>query len=86
MSKANVAYFPGNSIPRDGVIPEIVEQLEHALAQAKNGELVAVALVKVRRQPRGFAQGWHTEPGTRHDLAAGVLAIHHRVGAALNED
>ena len=61
--------------------------LEDALSQAKNGELVAIAIVKIPRKLRNrFANDYHVEPGTSYDLAAGVMALHHRVGADLNEE
>lgn len=85
VNSTKIAYFPGSSIPRADAIPEIVDLLKDALAQAENGDIVGIALVTVRRQPRASFTSWHTEPGTRHDLAAGVMGLHHRVGAALNE-
>lgn len=80
-----VTAFPGASIPGSGEIAEIVKMLERALDQAKSGQLVAIGLVKVRRQPMSFTQDYHTEPGSSHSLAAGVLSLCHRVGEALNE-
>lgn len=85
MSEQTVVQFPGASIPKIGTIEEIVEMLEYALKQAKDGQLVAIALVKVARQPMAFAQCYHTQCGSSHCLAAGVMSLAHRIGAALNE-
>lgn len=83
---SSVTPFPGASVPRVGCVPEIVEKLEIALSQAKDGSLVAIAIVKVKRQPMGFSIDHHTEPGSSHSLAAGVMAQHHRIASYLIND
>lgn len=82
----NVIKVFTNSIPRQDAVPEIVEILELALEQARDGQLTAIGLIKVKRQPMAFAQCYHTEPGTSHTFASGVMSLFHRVGSALNED
>ncbi len=82
----SVTVFPGagGSVPIVKRSEEVIEILERALQQARDGSIVGVAIVKVRRQPVGFSQEFHDEPGTSHTLTAGVAALMWRLGAALN--
>ena len=83
---SNIKHFPGASVPAQEPCADIIEMLELALQQAKDGHLVALGLVKVKRQPMAFAQSYHTEPGTSHTFSAGVMSLFQRVAEALNED
>ena len=70
--------------PRAGAVPEIVEILEKALQQAKQGQLIGIGIIKVNRDPIMFSQTYHPEPDSGHSLTAGVVSLLHRLGAALN--
>lgn len=83
----NVTVMPGfrSDRPRPDPSPEIIEMLEWALQQAREGQLIGLGLVKVSRDPVMFAQEYHTEPNSSHSLAAGVMSLMHSIGAALND-
>ncbi len=83
---SKIMAFPGATIPALGVDSVIVDLLERALKQAQDGQLVAIAIVKVSRQPMAFDQQYHTQPGSSHSLAAGVASLNWAVGSALNRD
>lgn len=74
------------SVPSNDAVPEIVEILEEALEQARTGQLVGLAIVKVKRQPLAFSQHYHASQNSNHSLGAGVLSLHHRIGRDLQGD
>lgn len=74
------------SVPSNEAVPEIVEMLEEALEQARNGLLVGLALVKVKRQPLAFSQHYWASQNSNHSLVAGILSLHHRVGQDVQGD
>jgi hypothetical protein len=86
MNDPKITAFPGGTIPTLGADPVIVDLLERALGQARDGHLIAIAIVKVCRQPLAFDQQYHTQPGSSHSLAAGIASLSWMVGSALNKD
>lgn len=84
MGEVVVNAFAQTSKPREGAIPQIVEMLERALQQAREGQLIGLAIVKVSREPIMFSQQYHTEPDSSHSLAAGVMSLGHCVSIALS--
>jgi hypothetical protein len=81
-----VVPFKDFSVPSNEAVPEIVEMLEEALKQAKDGLIVGLALVKVKRQPLTFSQHYWASQNSNHSLAAGVLSICHRIGRDIQGD
>jgi hypothetical protein len=81
-----VVPFKDFSVPTDEAIPEIVEMLEEALKQAKDGMIVGLALVKVKRQPLAFSQHYWASQNTNHSLSAGVHSIAFRIDRDLQGD
>lgn len=86
MTDKTVLPFKDFSVPSNEPVPEIVEMLEDALQQAKDGLLVGLALVKVKRQPLAFSQHYWASQNSNHSLAAGVMSISHRIAADMQGD
>jgi hypothetical protein len=80
-----VIALPGSSVPNNEPVERVVQILERALVQAREGKLTGVALVKVRRDPQAFSTEFHGEHGSRHSLAAGVLALGYLVAKEVGE-
>jgi hypothetical protein len=81
-----VLPFKDFSVPSAEPVPEIVEMLEEALKQAKDGLLIGLALVKVKRQPLAFSQHYWASQNSNHSLVAGVFSLHHRMGMDMQGD
>ena len=83
----NVVALPGFAVPRPENEPdqEIVSQLEDLLAAAKSGSLVGIAYATVSCNPTRVGSAWHSGI-YRHDLAAAVMMLSHRLSYALAED
>lgn len=82
----NVVALANFSVPSMEPISEVVEILETALAKAKEGKVTGVALVTVERDPSAFETRYHGEQNSRHNLAAGVMAMHYHISQAMAED
>jgi hypothetical protein len=82
----NVVALPGYSVPSDEPVETVVDILERALFQAKQGRIVGVALVTVERQPLANVFEWHAEQMSRHTLIAGVTGLHWRMGQIAAEE
>ena len=81
--KANVTAFPGVSLAHVTGKPEqtVVDMLKEALAQAKRGELSAIALVKVCRNG-AIDVGWEAPGSQGHNIVAGATYLMHNLIAA----
>lgn len=87
---SNVFALPNASVPNDEPIAEIVEILEDALAAAKSGKTIGVAIVTVERDPLAntFVYhtpklekiGYHAAHSSRHTLMAGVMGLTWKLG------
>jgi hypothetical protein len=75
----NVFALPNASIPSYDAIPDIVEICEKALADAKSGKLIGIAIVTVERDPIANEFVFHTQQ-CRHTLMAGVLGLNWKLG------
>lgn len=80
----NVVALPGYSVPTREAVQEVVDILEEALAKAKDGKLDGVAVVMAERDPAAFDVVYHAS-GTRHSLAAGVMALHWKIAQRMAE-
>jgi hypothetical protein len=80
-----VIALPGSSVPSLEPVERVVEILERALAQAREGKLTGIAVVKVCRDPQAFSIHFHGEHGSRHSLAAGVLALGYSIAKEVGE-
>lgn len=70
-------YLPDK--PYEGV----VATLERLLADAKSGNLRAIAYAVVRAQGVQ-ATGWDGAAGTRHPMSGAIMILHHRYAEALH--
>lgn len=73
----NVVALPGYSVPSNAPVGRVVEILEEALADARSGRIVGVAVVAVERQPLAVTHEFHGEHDSRHHLMAGVMGLHY---------
>lgn len=80
MSK--VIAFKYNTIPGEPN-KDIIEDLERLLAEAKAGQLEAIAYCTVRQGALGT--GWVGGSGTRSAVSSAILMLSHRYAAALLE-
>jgi hypothetical protein len=85
MTESNVVALPGFSVPNDAPVEKIVELLEEALGEARNGRLIGLAMVAVTKDPDLFETRFHATQGSRHSLGAGVLSLGWQIGRELSE-
>ena len=80
---AKVTAFPGVSLAHVTGKPEprVVDMLKEALAQAKRGEISAIAIVKVRCNG-AIGVGWEAPDGQGHNVVAGATYLMHDLIAA----
>jgi hypothetical protein len=76
-----VELKPGN-LP-DEPYAGVVETLERLLADAKSGNLRAIAYAVVRTQ-NVQATGWDGAAGTRHPMSGAIMILAHRYAEALH--
>lgn len=78
---SNVTAIHGGLAPMDPD-PELIEFLEGALVDARNGHLRALAYATVRSNGTTgtTGTGWINNGGEWHAVCAGVLSLHWRVG------
>lgn len=74
---SNVHLMPGGAVPENEPVPGAIELLERLLAQAKSGELRAVA-VAVCVGHRRVITDWHSN-NEYFTLIGGVGWLHHRM-------
>ena len=80
---SNIATFRGG--PRPGEAdPDLVEKLEQLLAEAKSGELVAVAHVMLYRDGTS-RNGWIGSGVTAQPLGFAISLLAHRYYASVDE-
>ena len=60
----------------------IVETLERMLAEAKRGDITAIAYATVRGNGV-IGTGWDGEDGARYPVASAVMMLHHRYAEAM---
>jgi hypothetical protein len=82
----SVIALPTFSVPSDEPVARVVEILEEALAKARSGKVIGVALVCAERSPESFLIEYHAEQSSKHSVGAGVLAMSVKIGRALSED
>ena len=75
---SNIRSFK-NTIPMGEPNDELIGGLEKLLAEAKTGELRAVAMTGVRVGSRPFTV-WFNDVSDWDKLCTGVLTLHYRVG------
>lgn len=75
MSRVHV--LPGSPVPGYEPVPEVVEHLEELLAQAKRGEVRALAVVSV--EPDGGVNSRSTTQGHFWKLLGGLTVLQHRM-------
>lgn len=63
---------------------DLVTDLERLLADAKSGELRALAYAAIRKNEE-IGTGWTGDHGTRNPLGLGILLLHHRYAEAVIE-
>lgn len=83
MTASNVVALPGYTAPSNEPVTRVVEILEDALALAKSGQLIGVAIVEVTKDPMQFATTFHAEHSSRHSLGSGCLVLAHKVAAEI---
>jgi hypothetical protein len=81
----NVIALPNYSAPSLEPVPRVVEILEEALQQAREGKITGVAVVSVERDPAAFVTEFHGEQSSRHCLSAGVLSLGYQIGKVISE-
>lgn len=82
----NVVALPNFSVPSDEPVQKVIDLLQEALDKAKMGKTIGVAIVSAERDPECFVMTYHATQGSRHSLAAGVMAINYAIGKVLAED
>lgn len=85
MSDKKVIALPGYSVPSNEPVARVIEILEEALAGAKSGQIVGVALVAVERQPLAATHEFHGEHYSRHHIMAGVMGLHYALSKIAGE-
>ena len=80
---ANVVAFGEKTVPGEPVA-EIVETLEMLLAQAKAGDIRALAYAITRAS--SVSTGWDGDAGPKYELAAAIMALQHRYTASFMHD
>lgn len=81
----NVYALPGYSVPSHEPVVAVVDILETALAEARAGRIVGVAIVTVERQPMANVFNYSAEQNSRHSLMAGVLGLSYALGKVAYE-
>lgn len=71
-----------DTIPAGEPNPDIVETLEQLLADAKSGDLRAIAYATCRIG-NVTGTGWEGSDGTRNPIAAAIMILGHRYAEAL---
>lgn len=74
---SNIKVMPGSPIPGDDPVPEVVKYLEERLAEAKRGEIRAIATASVSYQG-GISTGW-VNNGNFWKLIGGIDWLKHRM-------
>lgn len=82
---SNVVALGNFSVPSHEPVERVVEILEGALEQAKQGRIIGVAVVAVERDPQAFTTNYHGGQMSRHCLAAGVLSMGYQIGKAISD-
>ena len=77
----NVVALPFSSIPTEEPVQRVIDILKDTLSRAQDGQVIAIAIVTVERQPLANVFEYVAEQRSRHSLMAGVLGLAHRVGA-----
>lgn len=73
----NIKVMPGAPVPGDDPVPEVVKYLEERLAEAKRGEIRAIATASVSYQG-GISTGWINN-GNFWKLIGGIDWLKHRM-------
>lgn len=63
--------------------PDVIEELERLLEDARRGDLEAIAYCTVYPDSKGT--GWAGGSGTRDAVAAAIMMLQHRYAAAILE-
>ena len=80
---SNVLAFR-DSIPPGQPNQDLIDTLERLLAEAKSGDLRALAIATVR-EGNITGTGWDGSDGTRHPLSSAIMMLHSRYASALME-
>lgn len=81
----NVVPLSNCSIPSNEPVQRVVETLEAALTQAREGKIIGVAVVLIERDPAAFVTEYHAEQSSCHHLSAGVLSLAWQIGKEISE-
>lgn len=73
-------FDPTVAEPQAAAVPEVIEVLEDALAEARAGRVTAVALAIVRPEG-GTCDQWGMQSGRVHELMASITYLQHRYTA-----
>lgn len=82
---SNVVGIHGAEVPTGEPVKEVVAVIEEMLAKAKTGKIVGVAMVVAEIDPVLFETAYFGAHGSRHTLAAGVLALGYQFGKRMTE-
>lgn len=86
MEERNVISFTLKEVPKnpDEPIEKVVEILEKALLEAREGKIRGVAFVFLKDKQE--TTGWECESGRFNDLATGILCLQYRLSKAAYGD
>lgn len=83
---SNVVALGNYSVPSNEPVTRVVEILEEALEQARQGKIIGVAVVAIERDPLAFRTEFHGEQSSSHCLAAGSLSLSYQIGKEISEN
>jgi hypothetical protein len=83
---SNVVALPGYSAPSTEAVQEIVDILEEALADAKSGKIIGLAIVTAYRGPLRAVHQSHAAHDSSHTVVAGAAGLMWSLGKSMGEE